>query len=209
MIALGCETQESSYEIDKEIAYLVTSTGMSREDFIMLSPMDQRNLWRELSSSDKNILWQDKLDFQIQDARSQQESEFFIQFASMLTIETFETEISGENFDDNWKDFIQNGIREFGWSQPQVVFLFSSLDNVDVRENAVPKGNLFDDETTMGYACTCSWGWCPGAECVEVACDATAIGCGFLLMQSCNKRCSGSPDPWDPANLELPGGMNR
>lgn len=178
---------------------LIEIQSMKREDWNSLEEPYKVAVYRAFSLKQRLDFWHQKLeevkqlDWSIDEMNHIQHVENFID----SHIEMLMGHLSDEQADElelffyQWQCF---AIEQLGWDK-KVCVAIAGVGNKMLDK----KGNIQVKKRQSGqksYGCHCNTGtlsdFCGSAgTCIEVQCDKTIDGCGWLFTMQCNGRCSG------------------
>lgn len=204
----SCSNEEPCYSCNKKIdawarANKTVFQDYNREKIITYSGPEQRAIFRTLTPEKRKALWLNKISTVIAATKRTEEKEFLFTFKHFIAKNEFNAHLSGAEF-RYLEGLTQKGAERFGWTDEYVIVTFGTLEVVNDRQEYNFFKNTLKDNATVTedlLDCNCSWGWCPGGDCMKTECEETDFGCGFLFLGSCTKRCGGNP------GLDEPGGQ--
>lgn len=156
----------------------------------------QRLESNNLTPDEKLNLWNQKFDILVKSIDDPDHRIFISNFQKKLTLELFETGLSGEEYENKWSYFIEKLQLKYNWTDDDVFVFFATFNLAKISKNQKNGGILEFEEITPRPGeelpdCNCRWGGlgCAGADCEESSrCPDDfddEMGCGFLFLQTC------------------------
>lgn len=210
---VSCSEEETVYSCDEQTNEWVKTNlsvirNMSRQQWKTLSQIKKIPAYRAFSQVQKLNFWKDKLAETLKLDWTNEEKKHILQLYNFITENpdifrdggmSDEMQDKYDLFFYEWTEFAKE---KLGWKMNTMVSIAGSGDEMTNKSGIVNKKNKskingFGDFGVVGrFSCNCNltYDFCSfpmggGSTCVDVACDATSIGCGWIFASSCNGSC--------------------